>query len=75
MGSEVAWIVGADCPHCDRFTAAVPGASESRQSVMYCPCGVIFLTRNTYRRRSLGTVLQDSAGERNSLSYLEEPNC
>ncbi len=53
MGNKLGWVLGADCPHCDRFAPAIPSPSASWQWVMYCPCGVIFFTRNTYRRLEL----------------------
>ncbi len=53
IGKELGWVLGADCPHCDQFTPAVPRPSTTWQWVMYCSCGVVFVTRNTYSRREL----------------------
>lgn len=66
MGNELGWVLGADCPHCDRFAPAVPSPSVSWDWVMYCPCGVIFFTRNTYRR----LALEMTPGERSYLKRI-----
>ncbi len=77
MANKLGWILGADCPHCDKFTPALPTTSASCTCEMHCPCGVIFLTRNTYRRRALDVAPEQRAHVEQVICSTrpEQANC
>ncbi len=53
------WILGAECPHCERFAPAFPSPYHRWKWQMYCRCGVIFFTRQTCCRDSTEMTPED----------------
>ncbi len=46
------FVLGADCPHCEGFAPAF-STGEARGCQMYCRCGVVFRTKQTYCKPSV----------------------